>query len=195
MPREGADFGSAAPLPKDAGVYLRMVRAWHLQAREAGDRSPGLYASQLVDNAASDRLEPLLANAATLGEAVRTFPRFQQVYHTGNASRSGVTPEAWVVAFALHDDAKPSPFLTVFVLGTWLRRLRRAAGGRLAVQEVRVRRGRPANTAPYLDVFGPNIRWGTREDALYPPTEASSLPIAGATSALRRILEREAAQT
>jgi AraC-like DNA-binding protein len=173
-------------------AHTRMVRAWDALAREAGDPALGLYASQLVDTAATDRLEPLLANAATLADAVRTFLRYQQLYHTANASRAEVTPDAWILTFALHHDAEPSHFLSEFVLGTWLRRLRRAAGGDLAPRQVRLRRERPANAAPYLEAFGPDVRFGATEDALHLDREASSRPIAGANPALRQILERQA---
>ncbi len=176
----------------DARVsHARVAQVWAALALESADPALGLYAAQLVDTAATDRLEPLLAQAPTLREAFQTVLRYQRLYHTGGASRSDVDSEAWVVTFALHSDAEPSPCLSDFVLGNWVRRMRRAVRHDFAIRETRLRRARPAQISPYLDFFGPKVQFDAREDTLRLAPELATLPIVGANPTLRLILERQ----
>ena len=177
----------------DARVsHSRVAAAWCTLALEVGDPALGLFAAQLLDAAAGDRLEPLLSHAPTLGAAMHTFTRYQKLYHTGNASRSELGSEAWTLTFALHADAAPSPELTDFVLGNWARRMRRAVARDLPIVATRLRRARPGDLAPYLAIFGANLQFGAAEDSLRLAPEAASFPVSGANPALRSILETQA---
>jgi AraC-like DNA-binding protein len=177
----------------DARVsHDHLCRAWAALVRETGEPALGIVAAARVDNAASDPLQPLLASVATVGEQMRTFLRFQRLYHSGNASRAEATPSEWVLAFALRSDASPSPELVDFVLATWLRRLRRSAGRKVPLLGARLRRGRPTHQAPYVEAFGGAIEFDADDDALRFPPDAPSLPVAEATIALERILTQQA---
>jgi AraC-like DNA-binding protein len=173
--------------------HARIARGWALLASAAGEPALGLVAAQLVDTATGDRLQPLLSQAETLGDAFETFLRYQQLYHSGNASRSRTEPGRWVLEFALDRHAEPCAYLADFVLANWLRRVRRAAGVEVPLIEARLRRPPPAQAGPYTETFGAVVRFGSGEDSLCFPRDVASLRIAGANAALRLILERQAA--
>jgi AraC-like DNA-binding protein len=172
--------------------HRRVVRVWDVLARASGDSALGLYAAQLIDSATTDRLEPLLSNTSTLGDAMQTFLRYQHLYHTGNASRSDVTLDAWIVTFALRPEAEMSPCLTDFVLGNWVRRMRRAVGRDVPIHETRLRRPRPTEIEPYLAAFGSRVWFDAGEDSLRLAPEAAAFSVVGANPALRPILEKQA---
>lgn len=172
--------------------HARVARAWAALASAADDPALGLHASQMVDSAIVDRFEPLFAHSPTLGDVAETFLRYQQLYHSGNASRSSLWRDEWVLRFALHRDAEPSPYLTDFVLSNWICRLRRMAGRHIAIREARLRRARPANTEPYIELFGHSMRFDCDEDSLRLASADASLPVLGANPALRVVLEQRA---
>jgi AraC-like DNA-binding protein len=177
----------------DARVsHARVVHAWATLVRETGDAALGLYAAQLIDAAATDRLEPLLSQSPTLGDAFQTFLRYQRLYHSGAASHADVRDDVWILSFGLHRDAEPSPALTDFVLGNWIRRIRRVVANRLVPRETRFRQPAPTDRAPYVELFGPKLAFGTTEDAIHLDAATARLSIAGANPALRSILENQA---
>jgi AraC-like DNA-binding protein len=177
----------------DARVsHVRVVRAWATLVRETGDAALGLYAAQLIDAAATDRLEPLLSQSPTLGDAFQTFLRYQQLYHSGAASRADVRGDIWILSFGLHRDAEPCAALTDFVLGNWIRRIRRAVATKLVPRETRFRQPAPNDRAPYVELFGSKLAFGSTGDAIHFDAASARLPIAGANPALRSILENQA---
>lgn len=183
---------SALSDPHARVSHARVAQVWAALARESEDPALGLYAAELVDSSAADRLEPLLSQAPTLREAFQTFLRYQRLYHTGSASRSELGSGAWVVTFALHCDAELSPCLSDFVLGNWVRRMRRAVRHEFAIREIRLRRAQPPLITPYLDFFGTKVKFDAGEDSLRLAPELAALPVVGANPTLRLILERQA---
>ena len=172
--------------------HSRVVTVWSVLSRELDEPALGLLAAQLIDTAAHDRLHAVFSQAPTLGAAMQAFVRYQRLYHTGNESRSELDTGSWRLVFALHRDAQPCTELTEFVLGNWVRRMRRVAGVPFEIQHTSLRRARPSSTGLHFELFGENVRFEAAEDALHLASGTAALPIAGANPALQSILEQQA---
>lgn len=164
-------------------------RVWELGERRSGDPHFGLSIVEMLDGSPSDSLDYALWYMPTVRDMFAALFRYQRLMH--DAAASFIAPRADGVAVVLRLDGTrfTSPHAVVFVLGTWLLRLRRATATPITPVAVHLAAPPPADPRRYHRTFGPHLTFAASEDALLFDPAVLDLPSARADDTLRRTFE------
>lgn len=164
-------------------------RAWALAEQLSGDANLGLSVVEMLDGAPTDSLDYALWYQPSVRAMFAALFRYQRLMHDAAASAAESRAEGMAVVLRLRGAAFGSRHAPVFVLGTWLLRLRRATTATIAPVTVRFTAPAPAEPRRYQRTFGEDVRFGAVEDALIFAPAVFDLAGARADEALREEFE------
>lgn len=178
----------------DARIATRLEEAlWREASRATGIDAIGLAAAALVQPGMFDVLDYAVRSSANVEQALARFIRLNRLEHdaaTFIVERPGGGRARLV--HRLVGGGAPGRHLSEFTLAGLLIAARQCTELPIAPREVELRSPRPADLAPYAEVFGAAVRFEQPEAALVVDEAVLALPFKRADSALCAILERHA---
>lgn len=164
-------------------------RAWSLGEHLSGDPNFGLSVVEMLDGAPTDSLDYALWYMPTVRDMFAALFRYQRLMHDAAASSVETRAEGLAAVLRLHGATFASRHAPVFILGTWLLRLRRATTTAIVPVAVHFVGPAPADPQRYHRTFGANVRFGAHEDALIFESAVFDLVSARADESLRSTFE------
>jgi len=153
------------------------------------DPAVGLRAAEFIHPSHLGALGYAWLASTTLRAAIRRAERYSRMYNERLVMRVEELPERVSVAYRLltsharpHDvgDANPAVLLKLCRINL---------GRRLEPLEVELQRPEPADPSPWLEFFGPNVRFGGRSNRLSISARDADTPLTGANEQLVAVNE------
>ena len=160
-----------------------------------GDEAIGLKAADRVHPGDFDVLEFAAMSSATMGECVLIANRYLRLVHDAAEFSLDIAGEEafWRYGFP-PGLALPPPATEYFMAVLALLGRRYSGSDFLRGGSARFTHPAPTDTSEHRRLFGPDVRFGQRHNALVMPLSALSLPMVKSDPALRTLLERVASE-
>lgn len=201
--------GEAAGVPRErlaseAGIDLSqagsgtgfeaLANAYEAAARLTGDPAFGLHLGERTAPRTYGLLGHLVANSATLGEALSNLASYQGIWSQAagfrlERRRGRLTLRYWQTG-GLHPERRRQE--SEQMLCALITAIRSAVGERLAPVEVRFEHSEPADRSEHLRIFGGRLLFGAATTELTLDTAILDRPFPEADAALVRLVRDQA---
>lgn len=166
---------------------------WRAAVLLDGGALIGLRAARALGRGAFGALEYSVRNSATLTEGMQRLVRFARLLHGAQVFRFDPGARGGGVLSYRSPHVQDAPIAAVvgdFALAAVLLIGRDATGSALPVSEARLARAAPRSSADYVDVFGPDVRFGAADWSLSFSPETLAMPMRAADNELCEVLDR-----
>ncbi|WP_020604784.1 AraC family transcriptional regulator [Spirosoma spitsbergense] len=172
-----------------------MQRLWVLAIQASGDPHLDLHMAEHVHYSSYGVLAHLLMHCPTLGVAIQTLCRYQDIVCNGTRISLRHLGDSVELVIDITSPAIVYPHVVLnSELSIYLHMLRLLSGQSIAIEAVHLAYPAPADTREHVRVFAPaSVQFGTPYSALRLPATVLALPISTADPQLLVLLEPHAA--